>query len=101
MSLGIANNQLRVSRKFGLIKDSLLQRDGLPLAEAIDSDRWQAVFDKHEIDFGSDEGAVYTPAITLEKKGVRSLIGNLGNICYSMRLIRLHRSPFHATCSSF
>lgn len=65
MSLGIANNQLRVSRKFGLIKDSLLQRDGLPLAEAIDSDRWQAVFDKHEIDFGSDEGAVYTPAITL------------------------------------
>ena len=65
MPLGIANSQLRVSRSFDLIKDSLLQHEDLPLTNVIDCDCWQAVFDKHEIDFGSDEGSIYTPAITL------------------------------------
>lgn len=65
MSLGIADVQLPVSRKFDLIKDSLLQQDDLPLADAIDCDHWQSVFDQHGIDFGSDDDCVYTPAITL------------------------------------
>ena len=65
MPLEIANSQLPVSRSFDLIKDSPLQHDDLPLVDVIDSDRWQAVFDEHEIDFGSDESSIYTPAITL------------------------------------
>jgi hypothetical protein len=43
----------------------MLQSDELPLAEVIDENQWQSIFESHEIDFGSDEGAVYTPAITL------------------------------------
>ena len=65
MPLGIANSQLPVSRSFDLIKNSLLQHEDLPLADVIDCDCWQAVFDEHEIDFGSGEDSIYTPAITL------------------------------------
>ena len=43
----------------------MLQSDELPLAEVLDADQWQAVFCGHEVDFGSDEDAIYTPAITL------------------------------------
>ena len=43
----------------------MLQSDKLPLAEVIDSDQWQEIFDAHEIDFGVDEDSIYTPAITL------------------------------------
>ncbi|MEM9360739.1 MAG: IS4 family transposase [Pseudomonadota bacterium] len=65
MSTEVADVQLPVSRKFDLIKDSLLQHDDLPLADVIDCDHWQAVFDQHGIDFGADDDSVYTPAITL------------------------------------
>lgn len=40
MSTEIADAQLLVSRKFDLIKNSLLQRNDLPLAEVIDCDHW-------------------------------------------------------------
>jgi len=50
---------------FPIFKQSMMQSDMLPLADMIDDQRWQQVFDKHEIDFGSDEDVVYTPAITL------------------------------------
>ena len=53
------------SRNFDLIKVSMLQSDELPLPEVIDCDQWQEIFDAHEIDFGSDEDSVYTPAIVL------------------------------------
>lgn len=43
----------------------MLQSDELPLAEVLDSNQWQEIFDTHKIDFGSDEDAVYTPALTL------------------------------------
>lgn len=43
----------------------MLQSDALPLADVIDDQRWQAVFDRHEVDFGNDEDSIYTPAITL------------------------------------
>lgn len=65
MSTEVADVQLPISRKFDLIKDSLLQQDDLPLADVIDCDHWQAVFDQHGIDFGADDDCVYTPAITL------------------------------------
>jgi len=50
---------------FQIIKDAMLQADELPLAEFIDSDPWQAAFVRHDIDFGSDDDATYTPAVTL------------------------------------
>lgn len=50
---------------FRVIKDAMLQSDELPLADVIDDQQWQAVFDEHGIDFGKDDDAVYTPAITL------------------------------------
>ena len=50
---------------FQVIKDAMLQSDELPLAEVIDDEQWQAVFDHHGIDFGNDDTAVYTPAMTL------------------------------------
>ena len=53
MSTEIADAQLLVSRKFDLIKNSLLQRNDLPLAEVIDCDHWQSIFDQHGIDFGA------------------------------------------------
>ena len=65
MSASIANSTPFDSRSFDLIKDSMLQSEELPLAEVLDADQWQTVFDKHEVDFGNDEDAIYTPAITL------------------------------------
>jgi len=50
---------------FSIFKRSMLQADTLPLTDVIDDQRWQQVFEDHEIDFGSDAEAVYTPAITL------------------------------------
>ncbi len=52
-------------RRLQLIKDSLLQSDELPLAEALDDNHWHEVFAQHDIDFGNTADAVYTPAITL------------------------------------
>ena len=43
----------------------MLQCDDLPLAEVINSDQWQAVFDEYQIDFGNEPDATYTPALTL------------------------------------
>ena len=65
MSAPIANSTPLGSRSFDLIKDSMLQSDELPLAEFLDADKWQVAFDKHEVDFGNDEDAIYTPVITL------------------------------------
>ena len=65
MSVRIANPSELNSGSFELVRNSMLQSDELPLAEVVDANQWQAVFDEHEIDFGSDEDAVYTPAITL------------------------------------
>ena len=39
---------------FSIFKRSMLQADTLPLTDVIDDQRWQQVFEDHEIDFGSD-----------------------------------------------
>ena len=65
MGASVSNSRLPDSRSFNLIKDSMLQSDELPLAEVLDENQWEAIFGKHQIDFGNDEQAVYTPAITL------------------------------------
>jgi len=43
----------------------LLQSEELPLTDLIDQQRFQAIFEKHKVDFGSDFDDVYTPSITL------------------------------------
>ncbi|MDB2686672.1 hypothetical protein N9Y42_05630 [Mariniblastus sp.] len=48
----MTRSKLPISRNFGLIKDSSLQQNDLPLPEVIDSDHWQEIFDEHEVDFG-------------------------------------------------
>lgn len=65
MAASVSNSRLPCSRSFALIKDSMLQSNELPLAEVLESNHWQEIFDAHEIDFGNDEDAIYTPAITL------------------------------------
>jgi hypothetical protein len=50
---------------FSIFRRSLMQNDELPLTEVVDSDRFAQVFEKHGVDFGDEEGVVYTPAITL------------------------------------
>ena len=60
MVASLSNSKLPVSRNFDLIKDSMLQSNELPLAEVLDDNPWQDIFDAHEIEFGSDEEAIYT-----------------------------------------
>ena len=50
---------------FSIFRRSLMQKDGLPLADVVDSDLFARGFAGHDVDFGDDEDAVYTPAITL------------------------------------
>lgn len=65
MDRSVSNSQFPRTRNFDLIKDSMLQSSDLPLAEVLDSNQWEDIFAAHEIDFGNDEAAIYTPAITL------------------------------------
>ncbi|MFM8249959.1 MAG: IS4 family transposase [Planctomycetota bacterium] len=65
MAVSVSNSPLPCSRSFALIKYSMLQSTELPLAEVLDCNQWQEIFDAHQIDFGNDEDAIYTPAITL------------------------------------
>jgi hypothetical protein len=50
---------------FSIFRRSLMQKDGLPLADVVDSDLFAQAFKQHDVHFGGDEDAVYTPAITL------------------------------------
>jgi len=50
---------------FSVFQRSMMQDDQLPLADVIDDERFEQVFKEHQVDFGGDEDAVYTPAITL------------------------------------
>ncbi|MEO8498340.1 MAG: IS4 family transposase, partial [Planctomycetota bacterium] len=50
---------------FSIFQRSLMQNDELPLADVVDGELFQQAFDRHAVDFGDDDDAVYTPAITL------------------------------------
>lgn len=50
---------------FSIFQRSLMQNDDLPMADVVDSELFQQAFDEHAVDFGDEEDAVYTPAITL------------------------------------
>ncbi len=43
----------------------MMQNDDLPLADVIDGQMFEQAFEEHGVDFGTEDGAVYTPAITL------------------------------------
>jgi putative transposase len=43
----------------------MMQDDQLPLVETIDNERFAQAFEEHAVEFGDDQEAVYTPAITL------------------------------------
>ena len=43
----------------------MMQNDALPLVDAIDDASFEETFDEHQVDFGNDDDAVYTPSITL------------------------------------
>ena len=50
---------------FSIFQRSLMQHGELPLADVIDSDLFARAFEQHGVEFGGDEDAVYTPAVTL------------------------------------
>jgi len=63
---------------FSLFKRSMMQESSLPLADVLDDQRWQQVFDEHEIDFGNDPDAIYTPAISAAVKQPSSVLPAYG-----------------------
>lgn len=50
---------------FSVFQRSLMQSDALPLADVINDEVFEDVLKEHEVDFGTEDDAVYTPAITL------------------------------------
>ena len=80
---------------FSLFKRSMLQEASLPLADVIDDQRWQQVFDEHKINFGSDQDDVYTPALTLwalisqvffsgEQRSCKAAVIRVANLCAAL-----------------
>ncbi len=50
---------------FSIFKRSLMQDDQLPLVDAVDEQRFAIAFEEHNVQFGTDDEVVYSPAITL------------------------------------
>ncbi len=50
---------------FSVFQRSMLQNHELPLFDAVDESRFEGPLIEHGVDFGNDDDAVYTPAITL------------------------------------
>ena len=55
----------RDAASFQIFADSMMQDDSLPLSDVIGDGVFDEAFDKFDVDFGSDDDAVYTPAIVL------------------------------------
>ncbi|QDV52180.1 hypothetical protein [Gimesia fumaroli] len=80
---------------FSLFKRSMMQNASLPLADVIDDQGWQQIFDEHKINFGSDEDDVYTPAVTLwalisqvffsgEQRSCKAAVIRVANLCAAL-----------------
>lgn len=52
-------------QQFRLVLDSLLQSPGLPFADALSEEAIQTAFQEEGVTFGTEDDAVYTPAVTL------------------------------------
>lgn len=55
----------RVAASFRIFSDSMLQSEALPLSDVIDDELFEEAFERFEVDFASDDDAVYTPALVL------------------------------------
>ena len=55
----------QLPRRFRLALSLFMESDGLAFADALPEDRIQQVFDEEGANFGQDEDAIYTPAVTL------------------------------------
>ena len=79
-------------RAFELVRQSLLQSDGLPFADALMSAQMQQAFDAEGVSFGGadrdanagpadDDGIVYTPAVTLWAMLSQALFTDVQRAC--------------------
>ena len=55
----------RNAASFQIFSDSMMQDGSLPLSDVIGNGVFDEAFDKFDVDFGSDDDAVYTPAMVL------------------------------------
>ncbi len=66
---------------FSIFKRSMIQADGLPLCEILNSEFIAEVFDGERIQFGLADEDVYTPAITLWAMISQCLFSGTGRSC--------------------
>jgi len=50
---------------FSIFQRSMMQDEELPLVDILSDQRFEEAFEEYQVDFGSDEDAIYTPAVTL------------------------------------
>jgi hypothetical protein len=55
----------RKASSFSLFSDSMLQDESLPLADVMDGGLFKQALKEFDVDFGSDDNAVYTPTLML------------------------------------
>ena len=58
-------NKRILSRRFRLVQDSFLEKEGLPFAEVLPEEQIERVFAEEGVAFAQEDDCVYTPAITL------------------------------------
>lgn len=63
--MAVYQNLRNFSSRFRLVLSSFMTADGLAFADVLPEEKIQQAFDEEGNNFGEDEDAVYTPAITL------------------------------------
>ena len=94
-------------QQFGLVLASFLQKPGLPFAEVLPEEAIQAAFQEEGADFGQEDDAVYTPAVTLWtflsqvffKEEQRSCIAAVSRLI--VLLVSLGRKPCSENTGAF
>ena len=85
--------------QFRLVLSSFLHKDGLPFSEALGEEEIRKAFDEEGASFASDEGSIYTPAVTLwaflsqvlHKEEQRSCLAAVARV--AVLLVALGRRP--------
>ena len=87
---------------FSIFQRSLMQNDELPLANVVESELFQQAFDEHAVDFGDDEEAVDTPAITLWALISQVFFAEAGRSCKAavMRVAALWATLGRTVCDT-
>lgn len=63
--MSFSHSRRWLPQRFLLVLRSFVQQDGLPFREALPEAKIQQAFDDAGVRFGTDEGEVYSPALTL------------------------------------